>query len=770
MYARKDLAKYASGCSRIINGVVHAHGGISKRPGTYMVDTLSGGAVLLPFTYSVEQTYVLAFLDYKMRIYRNGQRVLDPESGNTVEVDTPYSLAEMPLVKFVQSADTMFLTHPHHPPTRLTRRDHHLWDFNTISFTPDTPTPVNLTATPSGFSDPSGTYVATTVYYKVAAVSKREMESMPSEAAECEVLSTWPSGAKVSLAWDEVRNCARYEVYKKSRGYYEWIGSAESNSFTDNNIEGDSSTGPKENRDPFNPVGIPSSISVTPSGFSASDVTLEVRVSSMSKDEVESSASEIVSVNIGAWGDASTVIISWTPGEGEASGYQVYVRENEGAWKSVFTDEESLTLDKDTSYDNEKPLDTPASYPGAVGIYQQRLLFGRTDAEPQTVWMSETGAFDSMAVATPLRADSAITATVDSKQMNEIRHFIPLRDVIMLTSGAEFKLSAGANSDAVSPTSVRFDLQSYWGSSEVPPVVSGTSVILAQNSGMTVRDLFYQLTEEGYAGNDVSIIAEHLINSPIKDWAYQQYPFSTIWICLESGKLLSFTYMREQQVWAWSQHESPGAAFRSVSVIREGVDDAAYFVVERGPHFYVEYQQRRKYGDPVEDAFFLDCGLSYKGVPVDTVTGADHLAGMTVCALADGSVVKNLIVTEDGKINLPISAATVHVGLPYETLIETLDPEIRSDAGALIGDKRSVVSATVELRETCTLEVGPEDDKMVQVKIKNPARYGESPTVFSGTVKTPLPGLYRDTAEVVIRSSDPLPMTVLSVMTEISVG
>ena len=34
VYARVDLQKYASGCKQIVNGVVHAHGGVSKRPGT----------------------------------------------------------------------------------------------------------------------------------------------------------------------------------------------------------------------------------------------------------------------------------------------------------------------------------------------------------------------------------------------------------------------------------------------------------------------------------------------------------------------------------------------------------------------------------------------------------------------------------------------------------------------------------------------------------------------------------------------------------------
>ena len=231
-------------------------------------------------------------------------------------------------------------------------------------------------------------------------------------------------------------------------------------------------------------------------------------------------------------------------------------------WTDIPADEWRIGSPPDTSI---------VYYPGAVGIYQQRLVLGRTDVEPQTIWMSESGAFNSFAVATPIRDDSAITVTVDSKQMNEIRHFVPLRDVLMFTSGAEFLMSAGRNADAVTPTSISFNLQSYWGSSDVPPIVSGSSIIFASNSGRVVRDMRYQLNDDGYTGGEVSIfLAEHLLDSPIADWAYQQAPWSTIWVCLESGKLLTFTYLREHEIWAWSEHESSGGKFLSVSSIREG--------------------------------------------------------------------------------------------------------------------------------------------------------------------------------------------------------
>lgn len=670
VYARTDIQKYAAGCKELINAVVYAHGGVSNRPGTMFVDEIPGLGLLIPFVYSVTQTYVLCFYDTgsgnaKMRIYKEGGVIVS--DGVVVEVTTPYLPSELKKIKFAQSADTMFLTHPAHRPYKLTRSSHTSWTFEEISFYPSIAAPANLKATASGFSDPSETYVETTCSYKVAAVNSKEVESMPSSAVTVDTLSTWPSGAKVKLTWDAVEGAIRYEVYKDERGYYAWIGSADSNTFTDNCIEGDSSTGPKENRDPF---------------------------------------------------------------------------------------------------------ENPGDYPGAVGIYQQRLVFGRSDNEPQTVWCSETGCFDSMAVAQPLRADSAITATVDSKQMNEIRHFIPLRDMLMLTSGAEFKMSAGNNADAISPTSLRFDIQSYWGVSDVPPIVSGTSIVMVQNSGKVVRDLHYTLTEDGYSGDEVSILAEHLLDSPIVDWAYQQSPFSTIWICLESGRLLTFTYMREQEVWAWSEHESSGGKFRSVSVIREGAEDNVYFLVQRGSHYFVEYQIRRNYGDDLKKAFYVDCGLAYddESDPISHVTGLDHLAGETVVALADGSVVKDLVVAPDGSVDLPDPAGVIAIGLPYEMYVETLDPEIRGENGTTVGEKKNVVRTVVFLRETRGLEIGPSPDKLVPLKFPLPAKYNEAPPLYSGELNIAVPGVHRTEVTVILKQSDPLPATVLGVANWVSVG
>lgn len=672
LYARVDLAKYASGCKRLLNGVVHAHGGVSNRPGTRFVSELPGNGRLIPFQYSVQQTYVLAFIDKPeavqavMRVYEESGELYTPD-GVPYEVETPYAPSDIQALKFAQSADVMFLAHPSYPPYKLVRKGHTEWVFEQIEFKPAIDAPTNLKATESGFKDDSGTYVKDTCTYKVSAVNERDVESMPSEPVEADILSTWPTGAKVKLTWDEVKGAVRYEVYKNTRGYYAWLGSAETNEFTDDYIEGNANTGPKEYRNPFD-------------------------------------------------------------GEG--------------------------------------------NYPGAVGIYQQRLVFGRSNNEPHTVWLSETGAFDSMAVATPLRDDSAITATVDSKQMNEIRHFIPLREVLMLTSGAEFQLSAGRNSDSVTPTTISFNLQSYWGCSDVPPIVVGMHVLFAENSGLVVRDLKYQLADDGYTGEDRTVLASDLLRSPVISWAYQQSPWSTVWVCLSDGKLLTLTYMPQQEIWAWSEHESSGGKFRSTACIREGAQDVVYFIVQRDDRYFVEVLDTREYGRSIEDSFFVDCGLEYrdKANPISHVKGLSHLAGKEIVVLADGSVVRGITVAADGSFDLPHRAGIISAGLPYVMEVETLDPEIKSSEGSTSGLRKNVTDVTLWLRESRGLKIGPAEGTFVEAKFPPPESWSAAPPLFSGQMKVILPGHHRDEATVLFRQEDPLPLTVLGLVTSISVG
>lgn len=660
MYSRTDLAKYRSGCKRIVNAIALAHGGITRRPGTRYVDTLPGPAHLIRFSYSRTQNYVLAFLDGKVRFYLNGGVLL--HNSAPYEIVSPYTYTEARMLHFVQSGDVLILAHPAHPPRTLTRTGHTDWTFEVMAFEPSIAAPAAPTATPEGFD--ANAEKTLSVEYKISATSDTEEESYPSPAVEVMLPKAWTANATVKLSWTAVTGAKKYQVYKNKRGFYGWIGTvdaADTLAFTDDNIDPAAKDGPKEAKNPF----------------------------------------------------------------------------------------------------------ADGNHPGVVGIYQQRLIFARSDRSRQTVWCSQPGNFCNFSTSYPLKDDDSIEAVMDSREMDEIRHLLLLkRAMLVLTGGAEWTMTPGLNSDAITPSTTRFENQSFYGSGDVPPLTAGNGILMLQNSGKLVRDMYYTMTEE-YSGAELSILAEHLFTSPVVDWTYQSEPYHTVYAVRADGAMLTLTYLREQEVFAWSEHRTQGN-YRAVCALRNGSCDELYFLVERDGVFMLEFQQLREWGAATEDAFFVDCGASYRGEPTTTVSGLEYLAGQTVAILADGSVVERQAVTGDGKITLPQPAKVVHVGLPYETLIETLDPELNAPDGTTSGLRKNVPKAVLKLRESAAPEVGPTEEKLIAMKFAPPPKWGEPPRLASGDMEIVLPGCYRPEASVIIRQRDPLPLTVLSVVTHIN--
>lgn len=125
---RQDLSKYAIALRRMRNFYPKVQGPAVRRPGTRFVAAVkdSGKAVrLLPFEFSVEQAYVIEAGDAYLRFYRdNGQIEV---SGAPVEIASPYGEAQLPKLRFVQSADVLYLFHPDVFPQKLSRTSHVNW-------------------------------------------------------------------------------------------------------------------------------------------------------------------------------------------------------------------------------------------------------------------------------------------------------------------------------------------------------------------------------------------------------------------------------------------------------------------------------------------------------------------------------------------------------------------------------------------------------------------------------------------------------------------
>lgn len=267
-------------------------------------------------------------------------------------------------------------------------------------------------------------------------------------------------------------------------------------------------------------------------------------------------------------------------------------------------------------------------YPQTVAYHQQRRVFATSAGQPQTVWMSRIGNFLDFGVSSPILDDDAVTFTLNSGQLNAIRGMLSLRKLLLLTTDNEWVVGSG-NSPTITPSAFQVDVQGYRGASKLVPIGVGNVALYVQSKGQVVRDIGYEFASDSFTGNDLTVMASHLVaGRQITDWSYQQAPFSCLWAVRDDGLLLGASYMREQQVIGWHRHDTLGK-FESVCVIPEGDEDVLYAVVERTidgqTKRFVERMETRFYQD-IRDAFFVDCGLTFDGRTGYRGTATDHTA------------------------------------------------------------------------------------------------------------------------------------------------
>lgn len=520
---------------------------------------------------------------------------------------------------------------------------------------------------------------------------------------------------------------------------------------------------------------------IPPTGVAAvatggTGTTYDYRVTSVGAlNTDESLVSSSATCNGNLFTTAAFNTITWSAAAG-ASRYFVY-KKNAGLWGYVGQTDQLNFIDNNIAADMSRTppigqtlFNAASDYPGAVSYFEQRRVFAGTLNKPQNLWMSKSGTESNMNYCLPLRDDDSIQFRIAAREANTIRHIVPLGSLILLTSGAEWRVTS-VNSDAVTPSTVSVVPQSYVGASMVQPVIIANNLIYCTARGGHVREMAYSYQANGYISGDLCLRAPHLFDGGnIVDMAYQKSPYPIIW-CIGSGKLLGLTYIPEQQVGAWHQHDTDGI-FESCCVVAEDADDVLYCVVRRTINNvlkrYVERMHTRNFGITQSSAFFVDCGLSYFGSPTTTISGLNHLEGKTVSILGDGAVMPQRVVT-GGAITLDQSVTRAHVGLPITADLQTL-PLAFEIQGFGQGRPKNINSAWLRVYQSGGIFVGPAFDKLTEVKQRTTELYGSPPVLKTDEIQISITPSWGANGQVCIRQTAPLPLTVTGLALDVVIG
>lgn len=407
-------------------------------------------------------------------------------------------------------------------------------------------------------------------------------------------------------------------------------------------------------------------------------------------------------------------------------------------------------------------------WPQAAAFCQERLVLAGSTEQPQTVWFSRVGDYRDFGTSYPLQDDDAVTVTLAARQVNAVRFMIPLNDMVLLTSGSEWRLQPGAQKDAITPMSISLRPQGYRGVAAVEPLVVGNLVLFVQAQGSRVRDLGYAFDTDSYTGNDLTVMADHLIQGRrIVSWAYQQEPDTVCWIVRDDGTLLSLTYLKEHEVVAWARHPTAGKV-EAVTSVRGPEGDEVYFVVSRKGGRFVE-RLTSPAVTTAKEGFFVDSGVTYRGTPTAKITGLGHLEGQTVKILADGSEEPNQVVSGGG-VTLAVSASVVHVGLPYTSTLETLDLNVPRNDGTQLTRKLRVKAVRIRVKATRGLWAGSDEDHLMERFDRRAEPYGEPTELFTGDMHLTLESRYDSGRVVVTTRESALPASIQAIVPVVDVN
>ena len=698
--ARVDLAKRAVAVERAENFIARVSGGMESRRGTrYIAQTKSPLTTrLVAFEFNTEQTYVLEFGNQYIRFYTYGAQI--ESGGSAYEVATPYAVADIFDLAFAQSADVMTIVHPNYAPRELVRIADTNWTLTEISFEPSQiyPTglattvnytqsgtisaatqanPVSITCTGHGLSTGAEIKFAGVVgmtelngnTYRITAI---DADTFNLDGVDGTGFTAYTSGGE----WEVYGTPLKYKVTANAADTFE--ESLAGIKAAANSITAATQANPVvltfggahglEYGDELYVSGVGGMTELNGRRFLVLSAPTTSTIQLMGLDRLPvdgtgytayTSGGTAATTFVGAQAAAQAwdTTISWTAAAG-ADSYNIY-RADDGGLYSFIGRTSSLTF-RDTFIEGDGDYTAPigfdpfeggsGTWPSTTGFFQQRQIYANSDAFPNRFWMTQTGVFYNFSRSSPLRDDDAIIATLSSLKINAIRHLLPLTDLLMLTTGAEYRVK-GEGDAAFTPSTINIKPQSFHGSVALPPIVAG-STALYMSVGNVVRELSYDFIGDKFAGRDLTVLARHLFEGrTVVDWTFAQVPMDAIFVVFDDGTGACLTYQPEQEVYGWTRLTTKGK-YKSVASVKENGDDAVYFIVQRflnGITTSTVERMADRHFDEMADAFCVDCGLSLDApISISGMTAANPVVVTTATphGLNPGDVVDISMVKE----------------------------------------------------------------------------------------------------------------------------
>lgn len=257
--------------------------------------------------------------------------------------------------------------------------------------------------------------------------------------------------------------------------------------------------------------------------------------------------------------------------------------------------------------------------PALFKEFQRRGIYFGTANQPSSFWASRPESFDNYDRGQTATPADPYNFTIDSVAVKPIKHALALRSGLLTFNDDGVTQIRAEDGKAVTGANALAEPQVYAGISDTPPLAYNLDVLFLTKGSTTVYAMLGADLSTTFRLQDLSILASHLLGPEkvIEKFVPTQQPANLIYMPRSDGRELTLTYLREQEVFAWAQHETQGL-YKDVEVIEENGIEVKYQYVERflrgAWNLYLERVPVRKDDFP-ENYWGVDCGLT---VPLTT--------------------------------------------------------------------------------------------------------------------------------------------------------
>jgi hypothetical protein len=783
-------------------------GGVKKRSGTRYVGlglTNSATAIasrLIPFVFSESQAYVLEFSDRKLGFIINGGFVVS--GPNRYTINTPYLIADVARLNFVQSADVMYIVHPNYPIYKLARLAETNWTLTEVKLKNGPWLDVNVkdnAATPTGFLQPAVTVVSSTATTDIApavnvldfnAKSYWRLDQYAGRGATLTFTFTTAvvvNGYTITALGSAIKGVIAADIPVTAPRDWRFEAESPTGWITLDRRVAETNWLPGEER------------SYT---FSSERSSTKYRIV-FEKDNGTDQGMMVSGVTMSLVGSAGTLTFENTTNVNFGAGFtandigrQVRWQGADGHWRVLtitgVADNKQLSGTWEGFWAesiNGSPtwrlgaVSKASGYPQSVTLYQSRLVFGGTRSQPRTVYMSAVSDFENFTIQDPLTDDSPIATTLSGRRFDSVNWAEEAEDLLIIGTADGIVSLGGTENNVISPTNIRQRRHTGVGASPGTwPIRIGTVLLFIDNHQLSVHELIYSSQANGYDAPSLAPLSDHLYASRALDIALAHSPLDTAYIRTGNGKMIALTYEQAQKVVGHAEFDFGGMVL-SHTVIPEDGEDTLYMLIQRTidgvDRHYIERLQPVFDGDDTDlDAWFLDSALEYNGAPTTIITGLDHLEGETVQIFAydfvSGGTFSAPAETGDpvftrtvlgGAITLPIEVSHCIVGLPLLAYIKMLNHAVETTDGSSFGRLSTVDGVLVTFLKSRAVSVRAAEGLPAEPLIlrKGGQNMDEYTPLFSGVVSVPIDSSWTIPDALEFISDTPHPCTILSVTT-----